>query len=85
MPKREIIYKPKESQGFANKSYETQQILTEMESRGALLIRTDHTPIYEQISWIKVHNLELIFQFELLIITLQINPLVCNLPNAAAS
>lgn len=69
MPKREIIYKPKESQGFANKSYETQQILAER-SQGALLIRTDHTPIYEQISWIKVHNLEIICQFELLIITL---------------
>lgn len=50
MPKREIIYKPKESQRFANKSYETQQILAEMESQGALLIKTDHTPIYEQVS-----------------------------------
>lgn len=63
MPKREIIYKPKESQGFPNKSYATQQILSEMESQGALLIREDHTPSYEQIPWIKVHNLELICQF----------------------
>lgn len=81
MPKREIIYKPKESQGFGNKSYETQHILADMESWGALLIRTDHTPIFEQIPWIKVHNLELICQFEQLVITSQINLLACKLPS----
>lgn len=85
MPKREIIYKPKESQGSANKSDATQQILAGMESQGALVIRTDRTPRYEQIPWIKAHNLELICQFEQLVITLQINPLLYNLPNAAAS